>query len=113
MRTLSFRILLGFALLTGAFGGFATIVVWNLREVEDEASLILRGYVPLALAAASLKQQQEVLRSYLEQGITDANRPSDITRAIKTLRSQRDQAVNQILTGGPALGSLVTSDGPM
>jgi signal transduction histidine kinase len=90
---------------------FATTIVWNLREVEDEASLILRGYVPLALAAASLKQYEEDLRSYLDQGITDANRPIDITRALTLLRSRRDRALNEILSGGPALGSLVTSDG--
>src|ERR1044071_3070459 len=111
MRTLSARILLGFLALTITFGVFATTIVWNLREVEDEASLILRGYVPLALAAASLKQQQEDLRSYLEQGITDANRAADIARVLKALRGRRDQAVNQILTGGPTLSSLVTSDG--
>ena len=111
MRTLSARILLGFVGLTITFSAFATNLVWNLREIEDEASLILRGYVPLALAAASLKQRTEDLRSYLDQGITDANRPHEMTMAVTLLRGRRDQALNQILTGGPALGSLVNSDG--
>src|SRR5262249_6462617 len=111
MRTLSARILLGFLALTITFGVFATTIVWNLREIEDEASLILRGYVPLALAAAILKQHEEDLRSYLDQGISDANRPLDITLTVTSLRKRRDKAVNQFLSGGGALGSLVTSDG--
>ena len=111
MRTLSARILLGFLALTITFGVFATTIVWNLREVEDEASLILRGYVPLALAAATLKQHEEDLRGYLDQGIGDASRPIDITHTVTSLRSRRDKAANQFLIGGPALGALVTSDG--
>src|SRR6185295_1026715 len=111
MRTLSARILLGFVALTITFGIFATNIVWNLREVEDEASLILRGYVPLALAAASLKLEQENLRNYLEQGISDADKASDVVNHVTALRKKRDKALEQFLTGGPALGALVTSDG--
>ena len=111
MRTLSARILLGFVALTITFSIFASNLVWNLREVEDEASLILKGYVPLALAAASLKQRTEDLRSYLDQGITDANRTREITNTLSRLRGQRDKALNEILTGGSTLGSLVSSDG--
>ena len=40
MRTLSARILLGFIALTITFGVFAATIVVNLREVEDEASLM-------------------------------------------------------------------------
>src|SRR5262252_4363259 len=112
MRTLSARILLGFLALTITFGVFATNLVWNLREVEDEASLILRGYVPLALAAAGLKLEEENLRNYLDQGISEAEKPSDVVNRLATLRAKRDKALNQFLTGGPALGALVTSDGP-
>jgi len=42
MRTLSARILLGFIALTIAFSVFAATIIVNLREVEDQASLILR-----------------------------------------------------------------------
>lgn len=111
MRTLSARILLGFVALTITFGIFATTIVWNLREVEDEASLILKGYVPLALVAASLKLEEENLRNYLEQGISDSEKASDVVNHITALRNKRDKALNQFLNGGPALGALVTSDG--
>lgn len=109
MRTLSARILLGFIALTLTFGVFAATIVWNLREVEDEASLILRGYVPLALASASLAQREDDLRGYLDQGILDATRQSDVTRAVTSWRKKRDQALSQIRNVVPNLGSLVNS----
>lgn len=112
MRTLSARILLGFVALTLTFGAFATTIVWNLREVEDEASLILKGYVPLALASANLAQREDDLRGYLDQGILDATRQSDVTRAITSWRKKRDQALGEIRKVMLSLGSLVNSDGP-
>lgn len=112
MRTLSARILLGFIALTLTFGAFAATIVWNLREVEDEASLILRGYVPLALASANLAQREDDLRGYLDQGILDATRQSDVTRAITSWRKKRDQALGQVRNVVSNLGSLVNSDGP-
>ena len=111
MRTLSARILLGFVALTITFSVFAANLVWNLREIEDQASLILKGYVPIALAAAGLKQRTDDLRSYLDQGITDASGTKDIIAAVNQRRRPRDEALTQILTGGSGLGSLVSSDG--
>jgi signal transduction histidine kinase len=111
MRTLSARILLGFLALTITFGVFATNIVWNLREVEDEASLILRGYVPLALAAATLRNNEEVLRTYLDQGISEPSEPREIIARVTAARHQRDEALKELLNGGPRLGALVTWDG--
>jgi signal transduction histidine kinase len=96
MRTLSARILLGFVALTGTFAVFAATIVWNLQEVEDEASLILRGYVPLALASANLAQREDDLRGYLDQGILEATRQSDVTRAVTSWLKKRNQALDQI-----------------
>ncbi|TMQ14651.1 MAG: HAMP domain-containing protein [Deltaproteobacteria bacterium] len=106
MRTLSARILVGFVLLTLYFGWFAATIVWNLREVEDEASLILRGYVPLALASANLVQREEDLRGYLDQGLQDAS-----IRTITSWRKKRDQELSKIRTLVPSPGAPVNSDG--
>jgi two-component system, NtrC family, sensor kinase len=111
MRTLSARILLGFIALTITFGVFAVTIVVNLREVEDEASLILRGYVPLALSSGDLAHWQEDLRSYLDSGIQDAARPAEIARALARLRSNRDRALGEIIKTVEGLRSLVNSDG--
>lgn len=111
MRTLSARILLGFAALTITYGAFAVTLVLNLREVEDQASLILRGYVPLALTSFRLARRQEDLKSYLDQGIGEAQRPTEVTRTITTLRNSRLLALNEIVKTTRDLDSLVNTDG--
>jgi len=111
MRTLSARILLGFIALTITFGIFTVTIVLNLREVEDQASLILKGYVPIALTSGSLSRAQEDLRSYLDQGIIDAVRPTEISNAVRRLRKKRDQALKAIVTTIDGLGGLVDSNG--
>ena len=71
MRTLSARILLGFAALTMTFGVIAATVVFNMRQVEDQVLLIGKGFVPLALASKDLARRQDDLRNYLEEGLKD------------------------------------------
>lgn len=97
MRTLSARILLGFIALTITFGAFAATIVWNLREVKDEAALILKGYVPLALVSTKLAQREDDLKTYLDQGIGDAARPTDVVRTIQYLRKKRGDEIQEIL----------------
>jgi len=111
MRTLSARILLGFVALTITFGAFVGTIVMNLREVEDQASLILRGYVPLAISSNDLARRQDDLKTYLDQGITDANRAIEITGNISRLRKKREQALAEIQKTVDNLGGLVNSDG--
>jgi signal transduction histidine kinase len=85
-----------------------------LREVEDEASLILRGYVPLALASGDLAKREEDLCGYLDQldqGSLDSARPADVVRAIVGFRQKRDLALTQIRNLVPDMATLVTSDG--
>jgi signal transduction histidine kinase len=111
MRTLSARILLGFVALTITFGVFAVTIVVNLREAEDQASLILRGYVPLAMTTGDLAQRQDDLKLYLDQGILDAVRPGEVVTTIASLRNKRDRALNEIVKTIDSLGTLVNSDG--
>ena len=111
MRTLSARILIGFIALTLTFGVFAATIVRNLREVEDEASLILRGYVPLAMVSGDLQHRQEDLKNYLDSGIQDAARPGEVTRNLTSLRNYRDRALNEIVKTLDGLGGLTNTDG--
>jgi len=111
MRTLSARILLGFIALTMTFGVFAATIVVNLREIEDQASLILRGYVPLALASGDLAHSQEDLKKYLETDIQDARRAGDVTKTIASLRARRDREIGQIVKQLEGLGGLLSSNG--
>jgi signal transduction histidine kinase len=110
MRTLSARILLGFIALTITFGVFAATIIVNLREVEDQASLILRGYVPLAMASSDLARQQEYLKTDLDQGITDATRAREVVATITKLRSDRESSLNEIVNKIRSLDRLASSD---
>jgi signal transduction histidine kinase len=109
MRTLSARILLGFVALTITFGVFVATIVVNLREIEDQASLVLRGYVPLALVASDLAQRQDELSSYLDQAL-DA-RPNDVVKRLLAFRDKRDKALREIVKTLSELPSMLVSDG--
>jgi signal transduction histidine kinase len=111
MRTLSARILLGFIALTITFSVFAATIIVNLREVEDQASLILRGYLPLAMASSDLARQQEYLKNYLDQGIMDATRAREVAATITRLQSNREGPLNEIVNKIDSLDRLATSDG--
>ncbi|HEX8107430.1 MAG TPA: HAMP domain-containing protein, partial [Kofleriaceae bacterium] len=111
MRTLSARILLGFIALTITFGVFAATIIVNLREVEDQARLILNGYVPLTMASSDLERQQGYLKTYLDQGIMDATRAREVVVTIDHLRSNREFPLNEIVNKVGSLDRLATSDG--
>jgi len=96
MRTLSARILLGFAVVTITFGVITSITVWNLSQIEDQASLILRGYVPLALAAGDLARKQEDIKNYLDQGLPDATGEEEVKRWLGRFKTARDKLLTEM-----------------
>ena len=57
MRTLSARILLGFAALTVAFGVITATVVVNMTIVEAEIREVRQGRMPLAFAGKDLARR--------------------------------------------------------
>nr|MBA3501666.1 hypothetical protein [Deltaproteobacteria bacterium] len=71
MRTLSARILLGFAALTITFGVITATLVVNMRQVEDQVVLIGKGYVPLALESKDLARRQDELHTHVENRVQD------------------------------------------
>ena len=90
MRTLSARILLGFAALTITFGVITATLVINMRVVENQIILIGNGYVPLALKSKELANRQEDLSNYLTQLPQDPN--IELARAnLRRYRSARDR----------------------
>jgi two-component system, NtrC family, sensor kinase len=96
MRTLSARILLGFMALTITFGVYTATIVLNLRQVGDEATLTLEGYVPIAIASGELARNQSELKHYLEEKLPDAARPDIIDKAITRFRDKRREALEEI-----------------
>ena len=92
MRTLSARILLGFAALTVTFGVITVYVVVLLRQVEDQVLLVSKGYVPLALSSKDLRSRQEDLKNYLEDLPGESN--AQVAKlALTRSRNNRDRAL--------------------
>lgn len=98
LRTLSSRILLGFAALTITFAVITATVVRNMGDVEDEIVLIGKGFVPLALVSKDLARKQEDLRTYIEERIGDESNPSIARRTLARLTAARNRAVNETTT---------------
>jgi two-component system, NtrC family, sensor kinase len=111
MRTLSARILLGFIALTITFGVFTATIVLNLRQVGDEATLILEGYVPIALASGELARNQHDLKQYLDEKLQDATRANTVEKAITGFRNKRRAALAEIDKKIDGLNKLVSSSG--
>lgn len=97
MRTLSARILLGFAALTITFGVITATVVVNMQQVEDHVVLIGKGFMPLALESKDLARIQDDLHTALDELKDDAI--IDPRRArLAQLRRNRDRAVLSLRT---------------
>ncbi|CAN5400799.1 hypothetical protein BH11MYX1_BH11MYX1_21350 [soil metagenome] len=92
MRTLSARILLGFAALAVAFGAITVNVVLNLSRVEESIHSIRVGYLPLALAANTLARREEDLKSYLDDGLPQETSSYGANVRLRTARAPRDAA---------------------
>ncbi len=110
MRTLSARILLGFAALTVTFGVITATVVFNMSQVEDQVTLIGKGYVPLALAAKDLARRQEDLKNYLEALLQDESNAQVAQMALRNSRANRDRALSTLRRILDTVGRLVDID---
>ena len=75
-RTVATRILLSFTLVTVAFGLMAGWSVSAQRSATEEADLMRKGYLPLALALRDAVALQDKWNSQLNH-ITDAKNPAD------------------------------------
>jgi signal transduction histidine kinase len=93
MRTLSARILLGFAALTVTFAVITATLVYNTSQVEDQVTLIGKGYMQLALASKDLARRQDDLRNYLDERLLDESNAQVAALALKNSRANRDRAL--------------------
>jgi signal transduction histidine kinase len=91
MRTLSARILLGFAALTVTFAVITATLVDSLGQVEHQVILMGKGYVPLALKSKELANRQDDLKTYLEKQLPDEINPVHAKANIVRYRLARDR----------------------
>ncbi|MBL9016270.1 MAG: HAMP domain-containing protein [Myxococcales bacterium] len=95
-RTLSARILLGFAALTITFAVITATVVVNMSQVEDQVTLIGKGYMQLALGAKDLQRRQDDLRNYLDERLIDESNAQVARIALRNSRANRDRALKTL-----------------
>ncbi|MBA3460315.1 MAG: HAMP domain-containing histidine kinase [Deltaproteobacteria bacterium] len=93
MRTLSARILLGFATLTLTFAAITATLVYNTKQIEDQFTLIGKGYMQLALASKDLARRQDDLRNYLDERLLDESNAQVAALALRNSRANRDRAL--------------------
>ncbi len=67
LRTLSARILLGFAVLILTFGGTTIVQIWNNSILGRSIQAVRTVYVPMALYAKELEAKQNDLWHYLDE----------------------------------------------
>jgi two-component system, NtrC family, sensor kinase len=94
MRTLSARILLGFALLSVAFGFITGTVLRNLVGVEDQVHTIREAYVPLAFNAKNFAMREEDLRTAL-------NDEPSVGMSIRLARERRNASLKELVATQP------------
>ena len=93
MRTLSARILLGFAALTIAFGVITGTDIRNMWAVENEAKLVRAGYMLLAFSSRDLARREEDYRTYLSDALQDDPNPIAARINLQRTKTNRDNAL--------------------
>jgi len=95
MRTLSARILLGFAALTIAFGGITGNIVYNQHTLETYVELVNTGLLPVSQSIKELARRCEDLKQYGEG--FDKESGADVARyRLENLRVRRDKGYAEV-----------------
>jgi two-component system NtrC family sensor kinase len=110
IRTLSARILLGFAALTLAFGVTTATVVRNMTKVEEQISLLRAAYVPLAIEGKNLELTERDLKAYLDALVDDEGGPNGARANLNRVQPARDKALEHFANGFAEIEKLPTSN---
>jgi two-component system, NtrC family, sensor kinase len=89
LRTLSGRIVLGFAVLVITFGTVTAVTVGNLDLLNHEIRVIRTGYVKLALISKDLSENQRHLRTYLQSELEAETSWSRVETRLKRFQARR------------------------
>jgi signal transduction histidine kinase len=99
LRTLSARVVLGFAALIVTFGVTTAWIVAYMEQVSDEIAVIRTGYLNLAFRSKELARKEEDLAQYLEDlpGESTAKRVSFRMHGLQISRQKFIEAIDGIL----------------
>ncbi len=90
LRTLSGRIVLGFAILIVTFGTVTAVTVGNLDLLNHEIRVIRTGYVKLALISKDLNENQRHLRGYLQAELDSEPSWSRVETRLRRFQTRRN-----------------------
>jgi signal transduction histidine kinase len=105
LRTLSARILIGFAVLILTFGVTATYVVIYVHEVGVEVSVIRERFLQLAFKSKDFLRSQQDLQAYITEDRTDEPYPR-VQLRIKYKRKKRVEEFGALRDVIAAIGRL-------
>jgi two-component system NtrC family sensor kinase len=97
VRTLSARIVLGYAALILTFGITMAWIVSYMDEVGIEIAVIRTGYLQLAFKTKELDRKQEDLRSYLADDLITEPSPRRVEYRLRGFRASRDKILGEAL----------------
>lgn len=92
MRTLSARILLGFAVLVAAFVAITVNVLVNMSTVQDSIHNLREGHLPLAFIGKDLASREEDVKSYLEDSFQQQPNLNIAAITLRMFRERRNAA---------------------
>ena len=95
LRTLSARIVLGFAVLILTFGTTTVLTVAYMDELGREIHVIRTGYIMLALRTADLAEKQRALHAYLKDELEGEPTPARVQRRVQAFRVSRGELLRK------------------
>lgn len=96
LRSLSVRILLGFAVLTIAFGGITGNIVLNQRRLESYVQRVNSTTLPLTQYLKDFASRCEDLFQYVDGALEKESNPTAARGRVAILRQRRDRELERI-----------------
>ena len=90
-RTLSARIVVGFAVLLLTSAAFSVSTVVTIDRLNRAIRIIYGGYLQMALASRDLADRQDALRAYLRDDLSGESSLRRLRNRLKTLRGNREK----------------------
>jgi signal transduction histidine kinase len=112
LRTLSARILVGFALLIATFGATMIWLVTFVHDLGSEIEIIRTRYLKAASVSKDLAGQQQMLFSYVQDELDGEGTPTMVARRLHRLRDARGDLLGRLSTTLEGMAGLPRGHGP-
>jgi len=96
LRTMSARILLGFAVLIVTFGATSVWIVSYIDDLGSEIGVIRTGYLKIALTTKDLAGRQQLMAQYLKEELSGEGTPAAVERRVRSMRVSRTRLLDNL-----------------